>query len=124
MWGLWPVGPRTAPRTHPSKGGVHMPLSPRVRPPTTPVHVSSSSVLDPCRARRRCAGGVLCALLALFGTTSWAADSPSDRATLRGLPGVHVIVEPLEPDIESLGLTKTQLQTDVELRLRQHGLRV
>jgi len=48
----------------------------------------------------------------------------SERENLRGLPGVFVIVEELEPDIQRDGLTDTQLQTDVELRLRKAGIRV
>ena len=55
---------------------------------------------------------------------SWAGDSPSARATLRGLEGVHVLVESLRPEVEQAGLTRQQLQTDVELRLRLAGIRV
>ena len=44
------------------------------------------------------------------------------RATLRGLPGVAVLIAALPDEIERAGLTKQQLQTDVELRLRQSGI--
>ena len=46
------------------------------------------------------------------------------RETFRGLPGVQVVVEPLKPDAEQDSLTESQLQTDVELRLRKAGIRV
>ncbi len=46
------------------------------------------------------------------------------RAVLRGLQGCHVIVENLEPEIERDGLTREQLQTDMELKLRMAGIKV
>ena len=46
------------------------------------------------------------------------------RETLRGLKGVQVVVEDMDPDVERDGLTKSQLQTDVELRLRKAGIQV
>src|SRR2546425_3316356 len=44
------------------------------------------------------------------------------RETLRGLKGVGVVVERVSPDAERDGLTQSQLQTDVELRLRKAGI--
>jgi hypothetical protein len=52
------------------------------------------------------------------------SDSPLERATLAGLTGVGVRVEPMDPDAEKDGLTTSTLQTDVELKLRQAGIRV
>ena len=46
------------------------------------------------------------------------------RKTLRGLPRVYVIVELFGPDVERDGLTRDQIQTEVELRLQQAGVRV
>jgi len=43
---------------------------------------------------------------------------------MKGLKGVYVLVERLAPEVEKLGLTKEQLQTDVELQLRRNGIRV
>jgi hypothetical protein len=67
---------------------------------------------------------VLWGIIGLSGVGGWAGDSESDRATLRGVEGMYVIVEELEPEVERAGLTRHQLQTDVELRLRQAGIRV
>jgi hypothetical protein len=47
-----------------------------------------------------------------------------EHKALRGLKGVHVLVEKLDPDAERLGLTTAQIQADVELRLRKGGVRV
>jgi hypothetical protein len=48
-----------------------------------------------------------------------------DQRPLRGLTGFHVIVEMTNnTSAETRGITKNQLQTDVELRLRKAGIRV
>lgn len=66
---------------------------------------------------------VLWSLIGLPGPESWALDTESARATLKGLSGVRVLID-LTPDAERAGLTMVQLQTDVELRLRQAGIAV
>ena len=53
-----------------------------------------------------------------------ASDTPSDRATLKGVKSVFVLVENLGPEVQRDGLTLDQLQTDAELRLRQSGINV
>jgi Putative peptidoglycan binding domain len=65
---------------------------------------------------------VLWGIIGLSGRESWADDSERTRATLRGVEGVHVVVGDLRPDIEQAGLTRQQLQTDVEFQLRQAGI--
>ena len=47
-----------------------------------------------------------------------------NRDTLRGLQGFPVIVARLEPEIEKEGLTKEELQTDTELKLKMAGIKV
>jgi len=68
------------------------------------------------------------ALMTLFllglPVPTWPGDDPYDRATLKGITAIRVVVEPLNPEAERDGLTKDQLQTDVELRLRKAGIRV
>ncbi len=51
-------------------------------------------------------------------------DDPDDRATLKGIAAIQVVVEDLNPDAERDGLTRDHLQTDMELRLRKAGIRV
>jgi hypothetical protein len=46
------------------------------------------------------------------------------KDTLKGLQSVYVVVESFESEVEKYGLTEQQIQTDVELRLRQNGIRV
>ncbi len=46
------------------------------------------------------------------------------KATLRGLPGVEIEVEPLEQDVERDGLTRAMIQADVTNRLRAAGVTV
>jgi hypothetical protein len=67
---------------------------------------------------------VLWGLIGLSGRGSWADDDELSRASLGGLAGVYAIVTPLPRDIEQGGITTQQIQTDVELRLRQAGIPV
>ena len=52
------------------------------------------------------------------------SDDPLERESLRGLPGVFVLITGLDTEVESGGLTAAQLKADVEVRLRQAGIRV
>ncbi|RPI09980.1 MAG: hypothetical protein EHM71_04665 [Zetaproteobacteria bacterium] len=54
----------------------------------------------------------------------WAGDGPAERASLKGIPSLQAVVEPVWPDAEGDGLTTAQLEADIELRLRQAGLKV
>ena len=51
-----------------------------------------------------------------------AGDAPLDRATLKGLKSVSVIIDPLDPDLVKQGLTQEILQTRIEERLRDAGI--
>ncbi len=53
-----------------------------------------------------------------------ASDTPPERASLKGVQAVQVVVERMAPDAERDGLTKSLLQTEVEARLRQAGIEV
>jgi hypothetical protein len=68
----------------------------------------------------------LVVLLLLGAGTAGTADTPGERESLRGLrlKAISVRVENPGPEAESDGITKSQLQTDVELRLRQSGILV
>lgn len=52
------------------------------------------------------------------------ADERSERATLAGLTGVRVEVEDIAADAEREGLTESDLQRDIEMKLQQAGIRV
>ena len=70
--------------------------------------------------------------LGFLGMSTWilialplyALNSEINRATLKGLRGVRVLVEDLAPEVEREGLVKDQLQKSVEERLRSSGIRV
>jgi hypothetical protein len=60
----------------------------------------------------------------LAASAATAQDADVSRQSLKGLKGVQVLVESLEAEVEQGGLTKTSIQTDVELKLRQAGITV
>jgi len=54
-----------------------------------------------------------------------ALRAPRDeKEIMAGLEGVSVLVENVHAEAEKCGLTRQLLQTDTELRLRQHGITV
>ena len=55
---------------------------------------------------------------------SCADDGDLARVTLRGLQGVYVLLEDVQPEMARAGLTTQQLQIDVEWQLRQAGIPV
>src|SRR5258708_660672 len=54
----------------------------------------------------------------------FASDSTADRETLRGLKAIKVVVEGVTPDLEHEGLSRDQLQIDIEEQLRKAGINV
>jgi hypothetical protein len=60
----------------------------------------------------------------ILASPTFGLNSEQNRATLRGLHGVRVLVEDLIPEVERSGLTKNRLQTFVETRLRKAGIKV
>jgi hypothetical protein len=65
----------------------------------------------------------IASLLLISVAPVFALDREPNRQTLRGLQGVRVLIEDLEPEIERSGLTKNQLQKDVEGKLRDAGIK-
>ncbi len=54
------------------------------------------------------------------------APSPeeAERESLRGLAGVEVLVEPLDSDIEQIGLSPEKIQQEIRQRLQKAGVKV
>jgi len=48
----------------------------------------------------------------------------SKRESLRGIKALAVVIEDLSPDTEQAGFQKTQLKTDVEMRLKEKGIQL
>lgn len=66
----------------------------------------------------------VCALSIAVASSGFAIIARSNRATLRGLSGIGVLVERLAPEVEKGGLKANQLQTDVESKLRKAGIKI
>jgi hypothetical protein len=62
------------------------------------------------------------ALLLCLIPPATASDSEIDRASLKGLKGVFVLVEDLNPPEEQAGLKTADVQTDVEEKLKAAGI--
>ncbi len=63
-------------------------------------------------------------LLGMLGFTFSANDSPDERASLKGLGAISVVVEDLAPAAQKYGLTVTLLQNDIKQRLQRAGIAV
>ncbi len=59
---------------------------------------------------------VMVVLLMVLPALVWGVDSKWSRETLRGIKGVSVVVEAIDPEIEKAGLTQKQIRTDVQLK--------
>jgi hypothetical protein len=61
----------------------------------------------------------------VFGLSVFSAISETyQKDVLRGLKGLAVVVEDINPDVEKYGLGKNQIKTDIELKLRMAGIEV
>lgn len=67
---------------------------------------------------------VLAGFLTLTTALSAQMDDESSRRTLAGLRGVEVVVEDLNPAVPHPGIEQSDIQTDVELKLREAGIPV
>ena len=68
--------------------------------------------------------GVVAVILLITGTCAFALVDEEQKQILRGLEGVHVVVQRLKPEIELDGLYRSTLETDAELTLRMGGIKV
>jgi len=63
-------------------------------------------------------------LTVMLASSQVAASSDDGRRSLKGISAVSVVVMPLGAEAQSAGLTKKQLKTDVELKLRQANIKI
>ncbi len=63
-------------------------------------------------------------LIALALPLGGAGDAALDRATLRGLMAVNVVIDPVAPEIQKVGATADGLRTRLEQRLRDAGIKI
>jgi hypothetical protein len=66
---------------------------------------------------------IVLVIIASFPTVTIADDSEAQKA-LKGLSGALVLIEGMDVGATRLGLTKEELQTDTELKLRLAGMQV
>src|SRR5260370_14031907 len=67
----------------------------------------------------------VCVLLsALALPLGGAGDAPLDRATLRGVMAVNVVIDPVVPEIQKEGVTIDGLRMRLEERLRDAGIQI
>lgn len=59
---------------------------------------------------------------ALACSSATASDGPIERATLRGLKAVRVVVDPPDEEMQRAGVTTTKLIAMVEQRMQKDGL--
>ncbi|NTV33810.1 MAG: hypothetical protein HGA50_11025, partial [Deltaproteobacteria bacterium] len=55
---------------------------------------------------------------------AFAEDKEITRLTLRGIKEVNVVIESIEPEIQSMGLTQAQVRADVEAKLREANIAI
>ena len=61
----------------------------------------------------------------LWSSSSYAGNpAPQGVSSLAGLKGVGIVIEDIDPAIEKEGLTSTQIQKDVEEKLRTAGIKI
>jgi hypothetical protein len=65
---------------------------------------------------------LLAACLLLPPASHAAGDGPLDRATLRGLKGVAVVIDVLDPELEKLGITRETVLSRLLARLQGDGI--
>jgi hypothetical protein len=61
---------------------------------------------------------LIAALLLLTPVTHAAGDAPLDRATLKGLKGVSVVIDVIDPQLEALGVTRELMLSHLLSRLQ------
>ncbi len=64
------------------------------------------------------------AMILTLDSPIFGVNGRSNRATLRGLKGVGILVEQLPPEVEREGLVRNQLQVETESKLRMAGVKV
>jgi hypothetical protein len=67
---------------------------------------------------------LLAAILLLPAGSHAAGDAPIDRATLKGLKGVAVVVDRIDPEMEKLGVTRDVMLARLLARLQARHIAI
>jgi hypothetical protein len=54
----------------------------------------------------------------------FSSAEAADHDLLKGLKGVKIVIEPLPEAVKQINLTKDEIRRDVELKLRQAGIKI
>jgi hypothetical protein len=65
-----------------------------------------------------------CMALTVLAGCCLAGDTAMDRATLRGLKAVKVVVDPPPPEMEREGFDRDHLRASIEQKLRDAGIKI
>lgn len=87
--------------------------------------LSSAKIIEGRRGMRYWLSKAVVALVLTLSLLPGVSHALTDeQKALAGLKGVQVLVSKIDPQAESLGLTRNQIQTHVEVRLRKAGVKV
>jgi len=64
------------------------------------------------------------AFLGLLAGACLGGDSSMDRATLRGVKALKVVVDPIDPELAREGIDRERLRTSIELKLRNAQIKI
>ncbi len=79
--------------------------------------------MDPVLGRGLNFSVIIVLALVCVVPSALALNTEANRETLRGLKGVRVLVEDFAPEVEKAGLTKNQLQANIEDKLHKAGIK-
>lgn len=65
----------------------------------------------------------IAAVLLASASGAAAGDAPLDRATLRGLKAVNIVLDRLDPDLERSGITAAAVSARLQQRLAHAGIK-
>ena len=65
-----------------------------------------------------------CMALTMLAGGCLAGDSTMDRATLRGLKAVKVVIDPPPPEMERAGFDRDHLRASIEQKIRDAGIKI
>jgi hypothetical protein len=67
---------------------------------------------------------LIAALMVLPSPTNGAGDAPLDRATLKGLKGISVVVDTIDPELEKAGVTRDVVLARLLARLQARRITI
>ncbi len=60
----------------------------------------------------------------LLGAAAFGADGQLDRATLKGLKAVNIVIDPIDSELQSQGLNADLLRASIQAKLERAGIAI